>query len=189
MLVNSRMTREPVSVSPDHTLARALRTAREHRVRHLPVIAGGELVGILSDRDIRLATPSPYTADGMDRDDFLDRTSVAEVMTREVITVGAADTVEDAAKALVRHRIGALPVVDAGNHLLGILTETDILHAFVEMLGGSGASTRLEARVCGYEVTGAGGGAPASGCGRISRVRLAMRARGRSFGAIRAVGG
>ena len=52
-----------------------------------------------------------------------------------------------------------------------------------------GASTRLEARVCGYEVTGAGGGAPAPGCGRISRVRLAMRARGRSFGAIRAVGG
>ena len=55
--------------------------------------------------------------------------------------------------------------------------------------GGDWASTRLEARVCGYEVTGAGGGAPASGCGRISRVRLAMRARGRSFGAIRAVGG
>ena len=52
-----------------------------------------------------------------------------------------------------------------------------------------GASTRLEARVCGYEVTGAGGGAPAPGCGRISRVRLAMRARGRSFGTIRAVGG
>ena len=52
-----------------------------------------------------------------------------------------------------------------------------------------GASTRLEARVCGYEVTGAGGGAPTPGCGRISRVRLAMRARGRSFGAVRAVGG
>jgi hypothetical protein len=52
-----------------------------------------------------------------------------------------------------------------------------------------GASTRLEARVCGYEVTGAGGGAPAPGCGRISRVRLAMRARVRSFGTVRAVGG
>ncbi len=52
-----------------------------------------------------------------------------------------------------------------------------------------GASTRLEARVCGYEVTGAGDGAPTPGCGRISRVRLAMRARGRSFGSVRAVGG
>ena len=52
-----------------------------------------------------------------------------------------------------------------------------------------GASTRLEARVCGYEVTGAGRGAPTPGCGRISRVRLAMRARGRSFGTVRAVGG
>jgi acetoin utilization protein AcuB len=144
MLVNSRMTREPVAASPDHTLARALRITRENRVRHLPVVAGGELVGILSDRDIRLASPSPYAADDVDRTEFLERTSVAEVMTREVITIGAADTVEDAAKALVRHRIGALPVVDAGNHLVGILTETDILHAFVEMLGGSGASTRLE---------------------------------------------
>jgi hypothetical protein len=52
-----------------------------------------------------------------------------------------------------------------------------------------GASTRLEARVCGYEVTGAGRGKPTPGCGRISRVRLAMRARGRSFGTVRAVGG
>ena len=52
-----------------------------------------------------------------------------------------------------------------------------------------GASARLEARVCGYEVTGAGGGTPRPGCGRISRVRLAMRARGRSFGSVRAVGG
>ena len=52
-----------------------------------------------------------------------------------------------------------------------------------------GASTRLEARVCGYEVTGAGEGTPTPGCGRISRVRLAMRARGRSFGSVRAVGG
>jgi hypothetical protein len=52
-----------------------------------------------------------------------------------------------------------------------------------------GASTRLEARVCGYEVTGAGSGSPTPGCGRISRVRLAMRAKGRSFGSVRAVGG
>jgi acetoin utilization protein AcuB len=171
MLVKNRMTRDPVAVSPDHTLAFALKLAREQRVRHLPVVAGGELVGIVSDRDMRLATPSPYTADDVDRLEFLERTPVAEVMTREVVSVGAADTVEDAARALVRHRIGALPVVDAHNRLLGILTETgalvrhligalpvvdaqnrllgiltetDILHAFVQMLGGSGPSTRLE---------------------------------------------
>jgi acetoin utilization protein AcuB len=144
MLVKNRMTRDPVAVSPDHTLAAALRLAREHRVRHLPVVAGGELVGIVSDRDVRLATPSPYAEGEPDRAEFLERTPVAQVMTREVISIGAADTVEDAARALVRHRIGALPVVDAGNRLLGILTETDILHAFVQMLGASGASTRLE---------------------------------------------
>jgi acetoin utilization protein AcuB len=144
MLVKSHMTRDPVAASPDHTLATALRLTREHRVRHLPVVAGGKLVGILSDRDIRLALPSPLAVDAVERQDFLERTAVAEVMTREVITVGDCDTVEDAAKTLYRHRIGAVPVVDARDRLLGILTETDVLHAFVEILGGSEPSTRLE---------------------------------------------
>jgi acetoin utilization protein AcuB len=144
MLVKNHMTRDPVAASPDHTLATALRLTREHRVRHLPVVAGGKLVGIISDRDIRLAMPSPIAVDEGDRQDFLDRTSVAQVMTREVISAGAADTVEDAAKTLYRHRIGAVPVVDADDRLLGILTETDVLHAFVEILGGSEPSTRLE---------------------------------------------
>ena len=144
MLVKNHMSRDPVAASPDHTLATALRLTRENRIRHLPVVSGGKLVGIISDRDIRLALPSPLSADALERQEFLDRTAVAEVMTREVITVGAADTVEDAAKTLYRHRIGAVPVVDAHDRLLGILTETDILHAFVEILGGSGPSTRLE---------------------------------------------
>jgi acetoin utilization protein AcuB len=144
MLVKNHMTRDPVAASPDQTLGTALRLTRAHHVRHLPVVAGGKLVGIISDRDIRLAMPSPITVDEVDRQEFLERTAVAQVMTREVISVGAADTVEDAAKTLYRHRIGAVPVVDAHDRLLGILTETDILHAFVEILGGSEPSTRLE---------------------------------------------
>ncbi|MDB4948989.1 MAG: acetoin utilization protein AcuB [Gemmatimonadetes bacterium] len=144
MLVKNRMTRDPVAVSPDHTLAAAQQLTQEHRIRHLPVVSGGELVGILSDRDIRSASPSTVATDEPGRAEFLGRTSVAEVMTREVISAGATDTVEDAARVLCRHRIGALPVVDAANRLLGILTETDVLHAFVEMLGASNASTRLE---------------------------------------------
>jgi acetoin utilization protein AcuB len=145
MLVRNRMRRDPRTVTPDQTLAEALQLTREHRIRHLPVVLkSGELTGIVSDRDIRLAMPSPLAVADADRADFLERTSVAEVMTREVITVTPHDTVEDAAKLLYKHRIGALPVADGEGRLVGILSETDILHTFVQILGGAQPSSRLE---------------------------------------------
>lgn len=145
MLVRDRMQRDPVTVTPDDTLAAALRLTRAHRIRHLPVcLPGGEVTGIVSDRDIRLAMPSPLTVPDAERSDFLERTAIAAVMTREVITVLPDESIEDAAKILYRHRIGSLPVVDAADRLLGILTETDILHAFVQILGGAQPASRLE---------------------------------------------
>jgi acetoin utilization protein AcuB len=144
MLVKTRMSRDPVAVSPDDSLAEALRLTREHRIRHLPVVQDGEVVGIVSDRDVRLAMPSPLAVADSDRADFLHRTPVSRVMTREVVTAGPLETVEDAARLLWRHRIGALPVVDGAGRLIGILSETDILDAFVELLGGAAAASRLE---------------------------------------------
>lgn len=145
MLVRDRMKRDPQTATPDTTLAAALQLTREHRIRHLPVVLStGELTGIVSDRDIRLAMPSPLAVADAERAEFLGRTSMAEVMTREVITVNPNETVEDAAKLLYRHRIGALPVVDGRGRLLGIITETDILHAFVQILGGAEPASRLE---------------------------------------------
>jgi acetoin utilization protein AcuB len=108
------------------------------------VVRDGELVGILSDRDIRTAKPSPLEVADERRAELLERTPVAELMTREVITVGPSDPVEDAAKLLCRHRIGALPVVDAHGRLLGMITETDVLTAFAEVLSAGGPSSRLE---------------------------------------------
>lgn len=145
MLVKDRMRPRPVTVSPDDTLADALRLTRQHRIRHLPVVlATGELVGVLSDRDIRLAMPSPLTVSDEDRAGFLDQTPIAAVMVREVITASPLETIEDAARTLYRHRIGSLPVVNARGDLEGILTETDILHAFVHLLGGMQACSRIE---------------------------------------------
>jgi acetoin utilization protein AcuB len=145
MLVRKHMKKDPVTITPDDSLAEALRLTREHRTRHLPVVlSSGELTGIVSDRDIRLAMPSPLAVADAERVDFLERTSIAEVMSRDVITVTAGETVEDAAKLLYRHRIGALPVVGTRGQLEGILTETDILHAFVQILGGAEPSSRLE---------------------------------------------
>jgi acetoin utilization protein AcuB len=145
MLVRNRMRSNPVTVTPDDTLATALGLTREHRVRHLPVVLEhGELTGIVSDRDIRLAMPSPLAVADAERADFLERTAIGAIMTRKVITVGPHDSIEDAAKLLYRHRIGAVPVIDARGTLVGILSETDILHAFVQILGGAEPASRLE---------------------------------------------
>jgi len=144
MLVKNRMSADPVAVTPDTTLADASGLAREHRVRHLPVVEDGALVGIVSDRDLRTALPSPLEPHDPARADAVRRTPVREAMTRDVVTVGPYDTVEDAARFLCRHRIGALPVVDAHGRLLGMITETDVLSAFAEVLGSGGASSRLE---------------------------------------------
>lgn len=141
MLVKNRMNADPVSVSPDDTLAQAQRLTREHRIRHLPVVQGGLLVGILSDRDLRTAMHSPLEGGSAAS---LGDAKVEQVMTREVITTGPFDTVEDAAKLLCRHRIGALPVVDAHGRLVGMISETDVLTAFAEVLSAGGPSSRLE---------------------------------------------
>jgi len=139
------MTRALHTVRPDDPLAHALRLTRAHRVRHLPVVGeDGKLVGIVSDRDIRLAMPSPLTVADPDRVDYLERTPVSAIMTSEVITCSGADPIEDAAKLLYRHRIGALPVTDASGTLQGILSETDLLYAMVQILGGTEPASRLE---------------------------------------------
>jgi acetoin utilization protein AcuB len=139
------MTQDPITVGPDDTLAHAMQLTRRHRIRHLPVVGRNHrLAGILSDRDMRLAMPSPLTVEDAERAEFLERTPIASVMTRDVITVREAETIENAAKQLYRHRIGSLPVLDSGERLVGILTETDILHAFVLILGGMDPSSRIE---------------------------------------------
>lgn len=139
------MRRDPITVTPDDTLAQALMLTREHRIRHLPVVLpSGSIAGMLSDRDIRQAMPSPLAVPDDERAEFLARTAIAAVMSREVITVLPTDTIEDAANLLYRHRIGALPVVDSADHLLGILSETDILRAFVQIMGGTEPSSRIE---------------------------------------------
>ena len=145
MLVRDCMQRRVVSVGPDDTLAEALRLTREHRIRHLPVVlANGDVAGILSDRDIRLAMPSPLTTEEAERVEVLAGTPIGAVMVRDVITIGPDEAIEDAAKLLYRYRIGALPVLDGSARLVGMLTETDVLHAFVVVLGVSEPSTRME---------------------------------------------
>jgi acetoin utilization protein AcuB len=131
--VRDLMTSKPLTVGIDTTVVEARRMMVEHRFRHLLVTDVGRLAGIITDRDIRLNLPSPATSLSVWEINYLlARMTVGSVMTTAVITVDPNRDAVEAARIMLDHKIGALPVVDAGT-VVGIMTETDILRAFVDM--------------------------------------------------------
>lgn len=137
MQVVERMKTKLVVASPTDTAAAAWRLLRQHQIRHLPVVEDGKLVGIVTDRDIRLVFPSALTSGRREQDphDTLDKVSVREIMTGQVITVAPEASIADAGRLILERRIGGLPVVQA-SRLVGIITKTDILAAFIEIVEG-----------------------------------------------------
>jgi acetoin utilization protein AcuB len=131
--VRDVMSKDLVTVGPGESARRAYEVMRDRRIRHLPVVDGNRLVGILSDRDLRPVLLSPGLAGA----------AVAELMSEPPITIASGAPVEDAASVLVVRKIGCLPVVEAGR-LVGIVTETDLLAVLVELLGLLNQSTRLD---------------------------------------------
>ena len=146
MLVRSRMAQRLITVAPDTTIADALARSRENRVRHLPVVQGDRLVGLVTDRDIRLAVPPMWADEHNELQNALHTRKVAEVMTRELITAYPDMPIEEAGKLLYAHKVGCLPVV-SGDALVGILTEGDVLKAFVDLFGVNQAASRIEVRM------------------------------------------
>jgi len=130
MLVREWMTTVLVTVRPDAPVAEAQHLMRHRRIRHLPVVDDGRLVGIITDRDVRTTLPSPATSLAKSEIHYLlDRLVVGRVMTRSVVTIDADAPVSEAVGLVLAHRIGALPVME-GDRLAGIITETDLLRAF-----------------------------------------------------------
>jgi acetoin utilization protein AcuB len=146
MLVRSRMTADVKTVSPETTLADALAVSRAHRIRHLPVVVGDRLVGLVTDRDLRLAMPPIWADHQEDLQIALRTRTVGELMTSRIITSSPDLPIEEAGKLLYENRIGCLPILD-GDRLVGILTETDLLRAFVELFGTAQPSSRIEVRM------------------------------------------
>ena len=125
------MNRDLITVDRHASLRRARRILDQHRIRHLLVMDGKRLVGIVTDRDLRTAAPSsksPLTAS--EREEFMDELKVLEVMSRKLITASPDTTIREAAGVMVREKIGCLPVVDR-NLLVGIVTEADLLEMLV----------------------------------------------------------
>jgi CBS domain-containing protein len=127
--VEHLMTPAPATIRADATAAEAARTMLRIGLRHLPVIDGaGGLVGMVSDRDLR----GPMVGDDRPTKLITTATAIGEVMTREVITASPGDDLGAVAHKIVAHRIGAVPIVDSANRLLGILSFVDVLKRLVD---------------------------------------------------------
>lgn len=130
MRVRELMTAAPITVTPETSVVDARHLMATSKIRHLLVMDGPRLVGIVTDRDIRLNLPSPATSLSVwELNYLLARLVVGEVMSRGVITIGPERDAAEAARIMVEHKIGALPVLE-GDRLIGIVTETDFLRAF-----------------------------------------------------------
>jgi len=144
MLVGERMTRHPITVREDEKVEDALNLMRKKKVRRLPVLdAKGKLVGIVSEKDLLYASPSPATTLSVyEMHYLLSKLALKEVMTRDVITVTEFAPIEEAARVMVDSKIGGLPVM-RGDTLVGIITETDLFKVFLELLGAREKGVRL----------------------------------------------
>lgn len=144
MLVQDVMQAELITITPETALPEALRLVQRRGVRHLPVVENGNLVGIVSDRDLKRAMPSAATSlSAQELNYLLDRVTVGEFMTRGVITIAPMFPVEEAARLMVTEKISALPVTEGGK-LVGIVTETDVLRLFATAMGALEPSSRLD---------------------------------------------
>lgn len=134
MLVKERMSADPFVLSPDDTLREAKRLMEEHGLRRFPVVEDGRLVGIVTDRDVRRADISSAVVHERRYVDYiLDRIQVRGIMTPDPVTVSPQTPLEEAARLILEHKIGGLPVVDEGR-LVGIITETDLIKTLMDLL-------------------------------------------------------
>ena len=136
MPVQDWMSKDLVTIDEETSIMKASRVMKQNDIQHLPVLKKGRLVGIVSDRDLKEATPSKATTlDIHEMYHLLDTIKVKSLMPKNLHTIAPGDTVERAAAVMLKHHISALPVVDAQGALAGILTKGDIFRAFVSISG------------------------------------------------------
>jgi len=137
MFVTERMARDLITAGPDMTIAEATRVMTEKDIRHLPIVdSAGKLIGIVTDRDMRSATPS-ILLDKADYETTLAKIGsirVADIMTKNPLTIYEYYTIQDTLLVMQQRKVGALPVIDEKGYLKGILSTRDLLRAFVNIM-------------------------------------------------------
>ncbi|MFC4426730.1 CBS domain-containing protein [Deinococcus navajonensis] len=134
MIVRDVMTDAVVTVSPDMPVPDAVKLMKSRGIRRLPVVEEGCLIGIVSDRDLKEAMPSPATSLSIwEITALLANLPVKEVMSTSVLTVMPTTPLEAATQTMLHHKVGGLPVVNERREVVGIVTVTDVLRAFVNL--------------------------------------------------------
>jgi acetoin utilization protein AcuB len=154
MFVRDKMTANPVTIQPEASVPEALDLMREKKVRRLPVLdAHGKLIGMVSEKDLLYASPSPSTTlSSWEIPSIMAKLKVDSIMTKKLVTILEDLPLEEAARIMVDKRIGGLPVLRDGA-LVGIITETDILRALLHLLGGRRSGVRVTASIAGAKGT------------------------------------
>jgi acetoin utilization protein AcuB len=137
MIVANWMTPNPITLKPEDSIATAVALMKQRRIRRVPIVdASGELVGIVSDRDLKEVSPSrASTLDIWELHYVLDKLKLGDIMTKKPWTVTPETPIEKAALLMMQKRVEGLPVLDSGRRLVGILTEGDVFRALVELTG------------------------------------------------------
>ena len=145
MLVGERMSYPVVTLSPNTPIVDALKLMRQEKIRRTPVVKDGNLIGIVSDKDLLNASPSSATSLSIwEMNYLLSKITVADVMTKNVLTVSVDTPLEEAARIMADNKIGGLPVLKDGE-VTGIITETDIFKLFLELMGARDPGIRVVA--------------------------------------------
>jgi acetoin utilization protein AcuB len=144
MLVSKKMKRDVITVTKNERMTTAKKILQEKNIRHLPVVDGKKLIGLVTNMDIRKAEASPATSlEIRELHYLLDKLTVGEIMTKNVITVSPDISVEEATTLLHDNKIGCLPVIEDGN-LVGMLSENDVMEILIEVMGMKEKGSRLE---------------------------------------------
>ena len=147
MFVREYMTTSPVTVTPEASLGEALRLMKEHSIRRLPVMTKGKIAGLVTEQDLMKASPSSATSLSIWEINYLfPKIKIKDIMTKEIFTVTPETILEEAALLMQENQISTLPVLD-GDKLVGIITESDIFKAFIDVLGLNHPSMRVTLQV------------------------------------------
>ena len=133
LTVGDAMTRNPLSLSPEETLASAMQTFRKHAIRRAPVMAGDRLVGLLAQGDLNRAQPSVLDSTPEELQRVMEGTPVSRIMITNPVCVTSATSLQDAVETLHTTKYGVLPVVDGGI-VVGILTDSDLIRTLRDLL-------------------------------------------------------
>ncbi|MGA2820222.1 MAG: CBS domain-containing protein [Anaerolineales bacterium] len=143
MLVRERMSKPVITIPPQTTVPDALNLLKEEHIRRLPVMDHGKLVGIVTDKHLLSASPSPATSLSVWEITYLlSKLRVDRIMSRQLVTVSEDTPLEEAARIMVDNKIGGLPVL-RGEQLVGIITESDLMKTFLEFMGARERGIRL----------------------------------------------